>query len=440
MGFAQWLHTGWPAGTVEKLPESNQDGTTVLPGVRIAGDLTGIPLLKLSADSGAKAVFAILAEKNFQSRRDPELLDVAIIGGGVAGMSAALEAKKAQLRYTVFEAARAFSTIHDFPKQKPIYTYPSELKLTGQMQLSADVKESLVDELEKQASGLVVEKANVERVEKKGDLLLVHAGGKTIAALRVIIAIGRSGNYRKLACAGETLDKVYHRLYDPNDYRGKNALVVGGGDSALETAIALGRAGASVTLSHRGAEAHAAQARQRRGAARVGRTRAALVEVEGDSADTEVLLDGETLPNDVVFAMIGREAPLDFFRRSGIPIRGEWRPITYIGLAAWLAFCFFVYNWKGGTTLNEYFSKHKLFPFGLPSLGPSPLARALTEAVRQPSFYYTLAYTTAILLFGIQRIRRRKTPYITLQTLTLMAVQAVPLFLLPYIVLPWMGY
>ena len=35
----------WPAGTVEKLPAVNPDGTTNVPGLYIVGDLTGVPLL-----------------------------------------------------------------------------------------------------------------------------------------------------------------------------------------------------------------------------------------------------------------------------------------------------------------------------------------------------------------------------------------------------------
>src|SRR4029079_12579598 len=98
-------------------------------------------------------------------------------------------------------------------------------------------------------------RAHVERVEKKGSELLVHLDGREpMRALRVVIAIGRSGNYRTLGVPGEKLDKVYHRLYDPKEYAGKQVLVVGGGDSALETAIALAMSGAAVTLAHRGKE------------------------------------------------------------------------------------------------------------------------------------------------------------------------------------------
>ncbi len=63
--YTHWLHTRWPAGVVEKLPESGELGVTNLSGVRIVGDLTGIPLLKFSSKTGAEAVHAILAEPDF---------------------------------------------------------------------------------------------------------------------------------------------------------------------------------------------------------------------------------------------------------------------------------------------------------------------------------------------------------------------------------------
>jgi len=64
----------------------------------------------------------------------------------------------------------------------------------------------------------------------------------------------------------------------------------------------------------------------------------------------------------------------------------------------------------------------------------------LTIDLAQPGFYYSLGYTLAILAFGLRRIRRRNTPYVRLQTYSLMAFQFIPLFLLPYIVLPFMGH
>ena len=54
--YVRWLHTQWPAGHVEKLPLANEDGSTNVAGLYIVGDLTGIPLLKFSSHSGARAV------------------------------------------------------------------------------------------------------------------------------------------------------------------------------------------------------------------------------------------------------------------------------------------------------------------------------------------------------------------------------------------------
>jgi hypothetical protein len=73
--YTHWLHTQWPAGTVEKLPESGEFGVTNIPGVRIAGDLTGIPLLKFSSKTGAEAVRAILAEREVRKDEGGRMKD-----------------------------------------------------------------------------------------------------------------------------------------------------------------------------------------------------------------------------------------------------------------------------------------------------------------------------------------------------------------------------
>jgi thioredoxin reductase/ferredoxin len=478
--YARWLHTGWPAGTVERLPEAGEDGATAVPGVRIVGDLTGIPLLKFSADTGARAVQAILREDEFGKRKGKDCdFDVAIIGAGVSGIAAAIECKKNGLRYVVYEAAQEFSTIQNFPKAKPIYTYPTDMVPAGEIRFTTDVKEALLDELEAQRKkhGIEVTKAHVDRVERKGNEILVHhSKNQQTRTLRAIIAIGRSGNYRALGCPGEKLDKVYHRLYDPKEFAGKNVMVVGGGDSALESAIALCAAGANVTISYRNKEfarpkpdnidklkqleanPNAAVGVEEPSSERVTTAMSVnqaakmkhgtlklmmaskLKQITPDACElTDAGGANVSLPNDVVFAMIGREAPLDFFRRSGIPIRGEWRAKTWAGFIAFFVFCMFMYNWKASTGLNEYFSKHHLFPFNMPSLGDSPFAKALTEATQSPGFYYSFAYSIAIVLFGWKRIQRRKTPYVTRQTISLMAFQLIPLFLLPYLVLPALG-
>ena len=483
--YTHWLHTCWPAGTVEKLPACDGHGRTNLPGVRIVGDLTGVPLLKFSSDSGARAVREIAAELGGE-KRGAEVLDVAIIGGGVAGISAAIEAKRAGLTFAVFEAAQVFSTVANFPKAKPIYTYPTEMKLDGGLQFTTDVKEALLDEMEAQrrAAGIEVTAVRIEKVMREGDALVLHGAEKPVGrARRVIVAIGRSGNHRKLGVPGEDLGKVYNRLHDPKDYAGKNVLVVGGGDSALETAIALGACGAHVTLSYRKKEfarpkpenieklsvlaANAdtpvqiehptservttalTNAMQR--STPTGSVKLMLgSQVERITADTATLRDADgkdvPLPNDIVFTMLGREAPLDFFRRSGLTIRGEWTPKTWISFILFAVFCVWLYHWKAhkgplallGEHLPDMIS-NALGSISAAARDPKTLLGSITLAAKQPSFYYSLAYCSLIVVFGARRIMRRRTPYVTAQTFSLMAFQLLPLFLLPYILLPWMG-
>lgn len=491
--YTKWLHTGWPAGTVEKMPEVGAEGTTAVPGVRVVGDLTGIPLLKFSADTGARAVQAIVKESDFSpGAADEDLYDLVIIGAGVSGVAAAIEAKKEGLRFVLFEAAERFNTIVNFPKGKPIFTYPTDMTPAGEIQFSAQVKEDLLEELEgyRAKAGVQTEAAHIDRVEKKGAELLVHHGGKdkkVTRSQRVIVAIGRSGNYRRLGVPGQDKDKVYHRLYDPGEYAGKNVIIVGGGDSALESAIALACAGAEVTLSYRkpefsrpkpdnvdkiealskdrNADTGVVQPSSDRvnpammpsmrgeGVARGSITlqmKSQLKDIRDDEVDLQ-LASGETstIANDVVFAMIGREAPLDFFRRSKIPITGEWRAATWVAFIAFFAFCTWLYNWKSGSgVIHQAFVDNGLFPHQMgawmhsafsSSQDPSTLLGTLSVTLTEPGFYYTLAYTVCIVLFGFDRIRRRRTPYVKAQTLSLMFVQILPLFLLPYIVLPYLG-
>jgi NosR/NirI family nitrous oxide reductase transcriptional regulator len=492
--YAEWLHTGWPAGAVEPLPEIRADGSTALPGVYIAGDLSGIPLLKFALDGGVRVARTVAADPNLRPNGDrDEVLDLVVVGAGVAGMAAAVEARRLGLTIEVIEASEPFSTLVNFPRAKPIYTYPRAMTPAGTLQVTADVKEALVEELRAQAdrAGIRPLAARAERVVREGGRLAVQLeDGRALAARRVLIAIGRSGDFRTLGVPGEALPKVANRLHDPRDFAGREVLVVGGGDSALEAAIALAGNGAFVTLSYRQRDLARPKPENLEKLERLRRDPMAEVGVERPTServttatgrflrtphapgrltlrlgtrvkeirDDEVILidaDGRTeaLPNQAVFAMVGRQAPLEFFRRSGLAIAGAMTPRRWTVMALFMLSCGWLYNWKSGGAMSDLWYRRHWFPTNLPDLlaaaggrlaeaagDPHTLLGTLAISAAGPSFWYTLAYSVVVVVFGLRRIRRRRTPYVTAQTLTLMAVQVLPLFLIPEVILPQLAY
>lgn len=460
--YTEWLHGKWPHGGVEKTPKVNEDGTTSVKGLRVVGDLTGIPLLKFSADTGTKAVRAILEEDDFKStgdKQDDSTYDLVIIGSGVGGFSAAVEAKRAGLNFVIYEADESFSTIRNFPRRKPIYTYPSEMQHAGDVHFDAAVKEDLLEELESQreAHGIETTHAKVSHVKSGGGGLRVFfESGEPVEARRVIVAIGRTGNFRKLNVPGEGRDKVSNRLIDASEHEGQRVMVVGGGDSALEAAVALTEAGAEVDLSYRNEDfsrpkpENVKRIRELEADGRLTLHMGTNVqEIEADAVTLSKKGDAAySLKNEQVFTLIGREPPLDFFRRSGVGVTGDWTPKVWLGLIGFLGLVTFLYHWKAykpflgieGTNLWQVFASRDWFPFNLPSFGSEGglLHTTLNEASKDPGFSFALIYSFVIVLFGVRRIRRRRTPYITRQTSTLMAIQVIPLFILPYILFPWM--
>jgi len=460
--YYNWLHGKWPSGGVEKGPDIRGDGTTELKGVRVVGDLTGVPLLKFSADTGAKAVAGILAEPDFKkgAGTDRDVYDLAIIGAGVSGLSAAIEAKKAGLNFVMYEADEPFSTIHNFPRKKPIYTYPTDMQQAGELQFKSDIKEDLLDELraQQESHGIETTQAKVAHITRCGGILTIEFTGEQapVKSQRVIVAIGRTGNFRKLNVPGESLDKVSNRLIDASEHNGQKVLVVGGGDSALEAAISLAETGAKVSMSYRKSEFSRAKpenVEKLKSLEAAGKLRLFMGTNVQEINDIYVVLCGKddeefSIDNDYVFTLIGREPPLDFFRKSSIHVTGDWTPKAWLGLVGFLTLMAFLYHLKAyktvlgieGTNLWQVFASKQWFPFNLPSLGAegSLLSTFMNAARSDPGFTFALIYTTVIVVFGVRRMRRRKTPYVNSQTSTLMAIQVIPLFILPYLLFPWM--
>jgi thioredoxin reductase (NADPH) len=316
-----------------ELPIVGPDFQTNVPGLFIAGELGGMGLIRNAIEQGRQAMDSIKAL--VRARPASDALDVVIVGAGPAGFSASLGALSHKLRFVTLEQDSFGGTVGHFPRGKLVMTAPAMLPLIGRMQFREVSKESLMAFWHKalKKTGLKIRYGErVEAIEKHGASFIVKSTGGTHRARAVLLAIGRRGTPRKLGVPGEEQSKVVYRLIDPEQYRGKHVVIVGGGDSALEAAASVAeQKRTTVTLSYRSeAFGRAKQKNRQRVAAAVkaGSLTVLLrskVKAIGQK-DIQIERDGRTvtLKNDVVIVCAGGILPTDFLKSSGIEVQTKY--------------------------------------------------------------------------------------------------------------------
>ncbi|HYP27675.1 MAG TPA: NAD(P)-binding domain-containing protein [Blastocatellia bacterium] len=275
-----------------KVPARDQRFMTNVDGIYLIGDVSGVPLIKNAVNEGAQVVDHII--ESFRGEASGEAdYDVAVIGAGPAGLSAAVIARQRGLKYILVEQDRVVSTIEAYPAGKYIYFKPDTMDARGGLPLAGagDKKEQILESWMRtmKSNGIAIhdQESCKDIKREQGFFRVVTEKGKlkdtsAYKARAVILAIGNRGTPMKLRVPGEELtiklqpglvkhcvkcgaarqgaqvrcaacgsqfpetltasyqdSKVKYRLTDPDDYSGRKCVVVGAGNSAVEAAVDL---------------------------------------------------------------------------------------------------------------------------------------------------------------------------------------------------------
>ncbi len=324
------LVLGSPERAVE-VPVFDGRFETTVRGMYVAGEVNGIGRIHVAVAQGRQAAAAALESGGPHGCE----LDVVIVGAGPAGLAAALEARRRGVRYVLFEKGSFGGAILSYPRDKIVMTLPLDLPGVGKVKLRRTSKEALLELFQtvvRHAELDIVEHAEVRQIRPIEGGLRVETAGQTVTAHRVILAIGRRGTPRRLGAPGDHLSNVVYAVEDPSRYAGSLVVVVGGGDSAVEVALALAaQPGTQVTLVHRGSDFGRCQPdNQRRLQAAAGRIKIRTNTIVRAVQPDQIVLvtEGETyaVATAVIACCLGSELPGPWLRKLGIGIhelRGE---------------------------------------------------------------------------------------------------------------------
>jgi thioredoxin reductase/ferredoxin len=313
------------------IPYVKPNFETNVPGIYIAGELGGMGLIRKAAEQGRQAMESIA-----QNRAQGDELDVVIVGAGPAGLSATLSAMEKKLRFVTLEQEDSLGgTVYHYPRNKIVMTQPVTLPLVGKIRLGEISKESLLDLWQGIVEHFSIPIRFGERMEKieptKGGFI-VKTQRSEFRTRSLLLSIGRRGTPRKLGVPGEEHAKVIYRLIDPEQYRGRKVLVVGGGDSAIEAAVSIAdQPDTQVTLSYRGEAFGRVKAKNREQLAEAEqsgklsvRLGSQVTRIDENFAAIEQGGEEIMLENDFVIVCAGGVLPTPMLKEMGIQVETKY--------------------------------------------------------------------------------------------------------------------
>jgi len=193
------------------------------------------------------------------------MIDVAIVGAGPVGLSAAISAKRAGLSYVVLEKGCVVNAIFDYPTYMGFFTTAPELEIGNHPMVTGHDKPDRKDAL--MYYRLVAQREGLN-IRQYTEVVQVHAApaGFTVEieskdgtpdvveARRVVVATGYYDNPLHIGIPGEDGENVSHYYTEAHPFWGLNVTVIGAGNSAADAALDLWRGGAKVTMVVRAPE------------------------------------------------------------------------------------------------------------------------------------------------------------------------------------------
>jgi thioredoxin reductase len=243
------------------VPVRDERFMTNVPGCYIIGDVSGTPLIKNAANEGADVIKFIAAELRTLAVEPRAESEVAIIGIGPGGLSAAVMAKRLDLKYVAIERDQVLATIAAYPKNKYLFFKPESMEARGAVPVQGDgiQREALLDSwiATMTRHGVIInehEECKAVKRETDGDYFTIETAKgearepRAYTARRVVLALGARGAPMKLRVPGEDLklrrngnseDKVLYALSNPDNFKNKKLIVVGGGNASVEAVVDL---------------------------------------------------------------------------------------------------------------------------------------------------------------------------------------------------------
>ena len=273
----------------------------------------------------------------FETTMEKNEYELLIVGGGPIGLTCALAAREANLKYLIVEKGALTNSLFNYPLNMHFFSTSEKLEIGGIPFVSNQPKPNRTEALEYYRRVAFDNQVNihlqeeVKKISRDGDWFKVITSKEEYRSRNVVLATGFYDIPVYLDVPGENLPKVMHYYKDPYFFAMHKVLVVGASNSAVDAALETYRKGATVAIVVRGADIGERVKYWVRpdmmNRIKEGSIKAYFNSTIKEIREKEVVIttpDGdEIVPNDYVLALTGYRPDFEFLRGIGIQLSAD---------------------------------------------------------------------------------------------------------------------